>query len=92
MRQQLHMHLQRVGGVHKEGVQVQGRAGVHTPGGGSPMVGALVRWVRHGSPTRWETRGPPSARVAPVGQGGKSRAGKAAARAPARMSGDLFIR
>merc|ERR1711990_934038 len=45
-----------------------------------------------GTHTRWETRGPPIARVAPVGQGGKSRAGKAAARAPARMSGDLFIR
>ena len=50
MRQQLQVHLQRVGGVHKEGVQVQGRAGVHTPGGGSPMVGAHVRWVRHDSP------------------------------------------
>ena len=57
------------------------------PSGASQAIGFLL-----GLCSIPLTLGPPIARVAPVGQGGKSRVGKAAARAPARMSGDLFIR
>ena len=44
------------------------------------------------TPTKWATSGPASARAAPVDQGGKSPAGKPAARTPAQMSVGLSTR
>ena len=48
VRQQLQVHCQRAGGVHKEPLQVQGRAGVHPPSG-RPVdqpVQELHLWIR----------------------------------------------
>ena len=48
MRQQLQVHCKRAGGVHKEPLQVQGRAGLHPPSGRQVElpVQELHLWIR----------------------------------------------